>query len=288
MAKDLAKAIEQWPPDRVSTEMRSRILSVATAKWSTVDAKAAAAFIDTTRPGGMMFAMTVSQVATNWAANDPAAALAWAQVHRETQPSGMAMTGAMIGWWQRDHGAAEASAAAHLSTLEDRQIASTLASNIYNTDPQRAKDWVSHLPDAEARQQATSMLAITMGFTDPKAASDWAVTLPSDVRQVTLDSAVAQWAASDLTAAGEWIKTLNGPTRDEATSGYIPTLSSRDPATAAAWAMSIGEGTIRNKSLDRVASDWLRKDAPAATAWIQSSELSDDQKRRLLALAPKG
>ncbi|HYV28065.1 MAG TPA: hypothetical protein VFA77_11060, partial [Candidatus Eisenbacteria bacterium] len=169
-----------------------------------------------------------------------------------------------------------------------RQMASTLASYIFAKDPERAKEWVGKLPDLETRRQAEHVLVIQMAVNDPRDASEYAATLPPDVREATLGGAINYWAANDLAAAGEWIKGLSGPARDEALGTYTYSLLRKDPNAAAAWAVTISDPKIRDKSLNGIAAFWLNKDPAAASAWIQNSSLSAADKRRLLALTPGG
>jgi len=167
-------------------------------------------------------------------------------------------------------------------------MASTLASYIFAKDPERAKEWVGKLPDLETRRQAEHVLVIQMAVNDPRDASEYAATLPPDVREATLGGAINYWAANDLAAAGEWIKGLSGPARDEALGTYTYSLLRKDPNAAAAWAVTISDPKIRDKSLNGIAAFWLNKDPAAASAWIQNSSLPAADKRRLLALTPGG
>ena len=287
-ASALAKLIQEWPSDVATAEQRNGFAAIATTKWAQVDPIGAAKFIESLPASGMTWSMALRTIAQNWAALDPQAAVAWAQAHSDSQLPNVAMNGAIAGWWEKDHLAAEAYVASHLDTLADRQLASTLASQIYNQDPQRAKDWVLQLPDLDARRQASSGIALSIAFNDPKGAAAWAATLPSDVREITLGSAVSWWASSDMDAAREWINQLSGPQRDEAVGAYSYNLLQKDPAVAASWAATIADHKIRNKSLERIAADWLSKNPTQATSWIQNSSLSDVEKSRLLALTPSG
>jgi hypothetical protein len=287
-ASALAKLIQEWPADAATAEQRNGYLASATTKWAQVDPIGAAKFIESLPATGMRFSVAWQIIAQNWAAIDPQAAIAWAQAHSNGQAGQMAMSGAIGGWWDKDHAAAEAYVASHLDTLTDRQLASTLASRIYSQDPQHAKDWVLQLPDAEARRQATYGVVVSMALNDPKGAAAWAATLPSDVRETTLGSAVSWWASNDMDAAGQWINQLSGPQRDEAMGAYSYNLLQKDPAIAASWAVTISDQKIRDKSLERIATDWLSKNPTQATSWIQNSSLSDTEKSRLLALTPGG
>jgi hypothetical protein len=287
-AEALARAIKEWPDGVVTRGQRNNFLVSAMTKWAQIAPVEAAKFYDSTPLTTARFSWAASTIAQSWAALDPQAALAWAQTHSDAESYSTAVNAAVCGWWSKDHAAAEAYALAHLSDQSGRQLASSLATHIYATDPERAKQWVMALPDQQARQQSANILTMQMAWSDPKGASEWAVTLPSDVRDTSLREAMHYWAASDAPAAADWINGLSGALRDQATSAYATTLVRKNPATAAEWAMTISDAKTRDNSLDRIASEWLRKNTPDATAWIQSSALSAQQKQRLLALAPKG
>jgi hypothetical protein len=281
----LAKAIKDLPPGAVNREQQNNFLASAVSKWAQLAPTDAAKFFDETQSGSMRFRWVASNIAQSWAAQDPAAALSWAQQHSDGDEFAGAIMGAVMGWWTKDHTAAEAYVLAHLN--ENRGLATSLVSYIYQRDPDRAKAWVNELPNLETRRVANNMLTMQMAFNDPKGASQWAAALPDDVRQQSLSAAVTYWASSDLTATGQWINSLTGTPRDEAATAYTYTLLRKDPATAASWAMTINDPASRNSALQTVALQWLGKDSQQAAAWIQSTALPDDQKQRLLALAPK-
>ena len=90
------------------------------------------------------------------------------------------------------------------------------------------------------------------------------------------------WATQDPQAAGNWINTLQGAARDSAISAYSGNLAPRDPGTALAWAQSIESPSIRTAAVDALIQQWLERDPTKATAWINNSQLSDEDKSRLL------
>ena len=187
----------------------------------------------------------------------------------------------------QDHAAAEQYVTAHANDSSGRQMATTLTSYIFSKDPERAKEWVAQLSDSETRRQAQHVLVIQMAVSDPESASEYAATLPADVRGGTLTGAINYWAANDLTAAGEWIK---GPERPGArrSAWRLHQLAAKRSESAAAWAVTISDPKIRDKSLNGIATFWLNKDPAAASAWIRNSSLPAADKKRLLRLAPSG
>jgi len=287
-AKALAKQIQEWPADILTREQRNGFLNSLLVKWSDLDPVGAAKFFDTMQMDAMRFHPAASVIAQNWAAIDPSAAIEWARAHGDTQGFQGAMNGAINGWWSKDHAAAEQYVATRATDSVGRQMAATLTSYIFSKDPEHAKEWVGKLPDLDTRRQAEHVLVIQMAVNDPQGASEYAATLPADVREATLGGAINYWAASDLAAAGEWIKGLSGPARDEAVATYTYNLLRKDPNAAAAWAVTISDPKIRDKSLNGIATFWLNKDPAAASAWIQNSNLPAADKKRLLTLVPGG
>jgi hypothetical protein len=286
-AEALAKTINAFEPGVLTQNRQRGLAGMAAAKWSELDAPSAAAFLDTLPNSGPMMGETQT-IAENWAMSDPQGALAWAQQHdaQMNYPSSFAASGAIAGWWQKDAAAAEAYVLAHLGNRSDWQLASNVASQMFNSDPKRAIDWVGQLPNVEARRQADSMIAHQLSWSDPKGAADWAASLPDDVRSSVLASAVNSWAQNNAAGAAEWIGSLNGAVRDQAINSYIGAVSYRDPTNALSWANAISDPQMRDNSVDRVVRTWMQRDPQQASAWLQASTLPDDAKKRLLASAP--
>jgi hypothetical protein len=284
----LANTINQVAPESLPPNTQRRLVGQAAAKWSEIDAPAAAHFMDTIASSATAFFPDLRNIAANWAASDPQAALAWAQ-ERDASTAGaarMATNGAISGWWQKDPAAAEAYVASHLNTLTDRQMALTLASQIFQIDPRRAMDWVNSLPDIEARRQADSLLANQMSWTDPKAAADWAAHLPDDVRSSALSSTISIWSMNNPAAAAEWLGTLNGAVRDQAVSDYSSAVSRTDPINALNWAAAISDPRTRDTRTEAIIRSWMQRSPADAQAWLQTSALAEDTKKRLLASVP--
>ncbi|MEY2493028.1 MAG: hypothetical protein QOH24_1979 [Verrucomicrobiota bacterium] len=286
IASSLAHIINEWPPDTVSPGDRDYFLSQAATKWSRVDPVAASKFLDSSPfADSMEFLTARSSIAHNWAALDPVAAIAWEQAHTSGQ---VAVTGAISGWWEKDPNAAEVYAASHLDTFSDRANAATVAGLIAKQDRERAQQWVSQLANEQARGAAESVLVSQLAFNDPRGAAEWATTLPDDSRAGAIRNAVNVWTANDQTAAEQWVDQLSGELHDEALSGYALRISFKDPMTAANLAAGISDPTIRNQLLQSITGEWLRQSPHEATAWIQNSPLSDNEKRRLLAGGESG
>ncbi|HEX4667542.1 MAG TPA: hypothetical protein VH207_13170 [Chthoniobacterales bacterium] len=281
-AGSLVTSINELPKESLPANAKTNLLARAISKWSQVDPVAAAKFLDSTSERGMNFSMAWNATASNWAALDPVAALDWA---RQAAQKGerFAMSGAILGWSKNDPQAAEAYVASHLATREDWQLAGTLAGNMFQEDPERAKKWASQLPNEEARRQADHMIAIQWAFSDPAAATQWSSNLPRAERTTTLGESMGLWALQDPTAAAKWLGQYEGPGRDEAVQTFSLNVAPKDPATALSWAATIADPKLRASAEEQLAGDWLKRDRHAATGWIQNSSLPADEKSRLLS-----
>lgn len=284
-ASSLAMTLNQLPADALPASQKARFVNSAVSKWSEVDPVAAAKFLDENPPHDREFFGARVTVAQNWAATDPAAALAWVQAQGDARETRVTMSGVIRGWWENDPRSAEAYVAAHFDTLGLETVMG-ITGELYRLDPERAKDWANSLP-VEARRNADSFIGTRMVDADPKAASEWAASLPDEVRTRPLESVISKWARNDLQAAGQWINDRNGVVRDEALSAYSSTMAFKDPATALTVAATVSDPKIQSATIDRIVSGWMRRSPNDATAWIQNSALADSEKTRLLALPPR-
>ena len=281
VAGTLASSLNEMPADRLEREEKRGLLSTVAERWSEVDPAAAAKLLDSLTSGrGIM--MSWRRVAENWAANDPQAAIAWAQTHNEERNPGFALVGAIGGWWEKDPAAAQAYVTAHLSEPGSKQAAFMLAGRMFSQDPERAQQFVTAMPDVEMRRQAEQIFAGQMAAKDPQRAAEWSASLPEDVRERAMSSAVGEWARTEPNAAAQWIGNLTGPSRDQAFGAYSEAVAGRDPTGALNWAASISDAAIRGRSTERIVRRWMQQSPTDAIAWVQQSMLPDEQKQRLL------
>ncbi len=283
----LAQTINQLAPEALPPDRRRGLLGSAATKWSEIDPAAAVKFLESTTAGeGKVFA-DWHTMGRNWAAVDPQAALAWAEEHDRGDTFSFATNGVVGGWWQKDPRAAEAYVLSQ-STLEAQQLAPALASVMFNSDPQYAMDWVRQLTDADARRAATGVIVMQLGWSDPKQAADWASTLPAADRRSAVETAIGQWSRSDPQAAADWVNGASESVRDAAVEAYSTNTAARDPIAALSWASTIADTAARDKSVERIFTEWLKRSPDDAKRWVQDSQLSGDQKKHLLALPPSG
>ena len=282
-ASTLAHSINDLPPGVLSSSDKIMFVSTAVTKWSSLEPVAAAQFLDAIGAKGLDYTSAFNSTAANWAIQDPAAALAWAQQHPDGYGN-LAMQGAINGWWQKDPKAAEAYVASHTSGRQE--MAMSFADMLFRSDPAHARQWASQLQSVDARRAANSAIAQNWAQDDPEAATRWAADLPPDQRGNALAGAARFWMKEDPQAAGDFLNSLGGPVRDEAIGFFSTTLAYEDSGLALNWAATISNPQMRQSTEEQIANEWLKQNPAAAKGWIQNSSLPEADKTRLLGTNP--
>ena len=280
-AAALVISINEMSPGALSLGQKSDFLGKAVTKWAQVDPTAAAKFLDSTGSDGPNFVAAWRSVAENWAAFDPAAALAWVDGHIDAKNTKFVVAAAVRAYYENDPHAAEAYVSSHADDPGHQQLASLIADRIWKDDPQRAKDWVSQLSNVDARRYGYHSIAMQAASTDPQAASAWAASLPEAERGFAVNVAVGAWVRKDPQAAAQWLSGLDGGVRDEAISSYSIRVAAQDPTAALTWASSVSDPALREMSVQRIVVSWARRSPGEAKAWIQNSSLTQLQKTHL-------
>ncbi len=161
-ASALAHSINELPAGALSPSDKITFVSTAVAKWSALEPVDAAQFLDAIGATGLDYTSAFNSTATNWATQDPAAALAWAQQHPDGYGN-LAMQGALNGWWQKDPKAAEAYVASLPDASDRQETAMSFAGMLFRSDPAHARQWVSQLQSVDARKAANSAIAQRLG-----------------------------------------------------------------------------------------------------------------------------
>lgn len=270
-------------------------------------------------PGGRGGGETVRVIAGEWAKQNPEAALRWARTLDERE-AGDAIAGIFQEVSQQDPKLA-ASMAAGLSDTERtdayRSIAETWAVSDYaaadkwiNTlsgdeqvaarseavealagiDPQRAAGEALKLPDGEQRDELIADVSRDWAREDPGAALTWLTANGGDgAIEEGIGRVMGSLASEEPAKAMEWIEAQPaGDVRDSAVQGYV--FGNRDaaPSETIAIAETISNEETRERTVSRVAFQWMREDSDAALNYVQSSTaLSDETKERVSGMAER-
>ncbi|MEO7098269.1 MAG: hypothetical protein ABI162_02825 [Luteolibacter sp.] len=254
-----------------------------------------------------------SIIATEWARQDPAAALAWAG--SLAAGKGQAMTAVVSEVAKTDpkraaemlasmdpadkpgayrsvaeqYGAVDfTSAQAWIHTLPVDDQAEALASAISglsNTDPAQAALQVKSMAAGDAKDRVIADIVGDMSKNDPQAAADFLKQQDSEkALQDGMRPLMQQWVAKDPVAALAFVKSYpEGPARDSATQAYVWTNTTSNPSDLVKLAGSIGDEGDRNRTTSIAYMRWMREDPEAAKVSIEASTtLSDEAKQRII------
>lgn len=256
-------------------------------------------------------------IASEWAKQDPAGAMAWAsdlksnkgdamtavitQVAKTDPAKAAEMVGSMDADDQggayetiaRQWGAksfAEASAWANGLPEEQRGAAMSAAiEGLAQSDPVGAAGEISKMTDAEARRDAVPTVAKSYARTDVRGSIDWLNSLNDDDAKIdSMREVMPIWAASDSEAAIGFIKSQNSPeVKDSAAETYIWSNRSSKPAELVEVAGMITDEGSRGRATGIVAARWMQEDKVGATEFINgSTAIDEDMKERLLSGRP--
>lgn len=278
----VVESLQHIAPGLLSGEVAQSLLFTALPKWASVDGAGAAAWLD--KFGGEVSPAVWKAVAETWGKLDPAAALAWAEKQANPDFKDSQMDGVITGWVKTDLPAAAQYAREHLDgTIKSETRVAHAANQLAAKDPKAAIAYIESLPEGTAKQIAQTMAAASWAYNDPVAAAAWVSSLPPDGQGAAAATLVAMWAPQDPRAAMDWVATLQGPAHDSAISAYSANLALRDPGTALSWAQSIASDSIRTSTVEALVVQWLERDRTSASAWINKSQLSAEEKQRLLS-----
>ncbi len=259
------------------------------AVWAGADLKGALAWIQSL-PEGAIKSQALAEVSYRWTETAPQAAAAYAA--REKDPALIKLVAAK--WAETDPQSA-AVWAARLPAGEGQDAATISAVVIWaQKDAAAAAAYAASLPKEKAQGPAVLAVVSAWSTTAPAQAAAWVEQFPENpVRGQAMGQLMSTWAGNDATAANEWLKTLPpSPSRDNsvaaydnAVSIYSSVRSATSPASAFQSAGTIFNETLRNRSLQEIATAWLNQDQAAAQQRIVQSGLPANIKNQLLGNA---
>jgi hypothetical protein len=254
-----------------------------------------------------------SIIASEWARQDPTAALAWANSLTteksqamsavvgevaKTDPAKAAsmlstMSGTDLGDAYRSvatqYGASDFSAAqAWIRTLSADQQADVLASAIgglSNKNPEAAAQQLALMQDGTAKNRVVGEVIGDWARVNPAAAAELLKKQTDEGAQRDgMRQLMSAWVGQNPAAALQYANSYEtGPVRDSALQSYVWTNQTGAPSDLVKVAETISDEGDRNRTIGMAAARWMREDETAAKAYIQqSNSLSDGAKQRIL------
>ena len=248
-----------------------------------------------------------SIIASEWARQDPAAALAWAgtltteksqamgavlgEVAKTDPKKAAEMLGGVQGVDLADayrsiatsYGAKNFDEAqAWIRSLPADQQADAMASAITGlsqNDPAAAAIHLAQMQDGEAKSDATARVIGDWARVDPVAAS-------ALLRKQTDEEAIRDgmreliptWVGKDPAAALQFVNSYEpGPARDSAVQSYVWSNQAADPSELVRVAETISDEGDRSRTMGMAAARWMRESPEEARTYVEQSELLSDR-----------
>ncbi len=273
-----------WVQSSVTGKTHDEAIVSVIGPLSQVDPQSAANIVVQMPQGGGRRMMSLTQVASNWAEQDPQADLAWLQSIPNATRTPM-MIDAVSSWAKSD----PAAATAYVESVprDDPafpKMVASLANSQASVDANAAMAWAQALPADGGRDDAITAVIGKLSDQDPVMAAAVVLALPAGTAQTNAVQTIsANWAAADPVAAAQWILTVpDGYVHDTAVTHFNSVVQQDDPATAFKLALTVGNSTTQSNQLNRVLGFWLKTDPAAAAATVQSADISDATRTRLL------
>jgi hypothetical protein len=293
--------------------------------WASVDpANAAKYYAENPREFAMMGMMGGGRgpmggqggaaiIAGEWARQDPAAALAWANTLTTEKAQAMSavvgevskadpkkaaemlttLSGVDLSEAYRsvaaNYGASNfAEAQAWVRTLPADQQQDALAAAIgglSNQDPAAAAAQLASMQDGTAKNRVAAEIIGDWARVDPNAAADLLKRQTSEEAQREgMRQLIPAWVGRNPTAALDYANTYPpGPVRDTALQSYVWSNQTAAPAQLVRVAETITDERDRNRTIGMAATRWMRESPEEAKAYVeQSATLSDRAKEHIL------
>jgi hypothetical protein len=254
-----------------------------------------------------------SIIASEWARQDPAAALAWAggltteknqamtavvgEVAKTDPKKATEMLAGLSGEGLGDayrsvasqYGASNFSEAqSWIRTLPADQQAGALASAIgglSNKDPEAAALQVQQMEAGDAKDDLVGDVVEDLARLSPQSAADFLKKQDSeDAQREGMRELMPTWVAQNSAAALTFANSFEaGGVRDSALQAYVWSNNSTPPADLIKVAETITDEGDRNRAVGIAAARWMQEDADSAKAYVQqSTSIPDEAKERII------
>jgi hypothetical protein len=141
------------------------------------------------------------------------------------------------------------------------------------SDPRALSQWVGSIDDPALRATVIRTMSRELLYSDPKGfGAEWAVSLARTEDGPRFSDLVArQWAKSDAGAAWAWASALRDPeTGERAMLAIAETMAEADPARIIQWTGNLPVSEFKNRMIQQTVATWAALDPAAAAAWVSA------------------
>ena len=225
--------------------------------WAASDPRAAADYLTNNVIGSggddWMLRRTAGSLASEWAKQDPQAALVWA------------------------------------NTLSDEMkgdAMNNIVEQLTSQDPLEAAK-VAMGFDGEQRERSLRTIADQWSRNEPEEAVKWAESLTVEGKTQALEEAVESWVGKDTDAAVAYMAKMDQGERDEIMKEVIEQWGRKGAESqpeAAEWVAAQPDGEGKVEATGEIVGQWMRPDAESASGWLNDQPEGDAKDRGITAL----
>ncbi|MFN6016952.1 MAG: hypothetical protein ACK49N_05205 [Verrucomicrobiota bacterium] len=291
------------------TEERLGEYGLILAAWAKVDPLAALAYAKSKTDNPF----AARAILTSWATEDSAAAIRWAQNNHQGDGANPWLIGVIRGIAATDIKGATDLLKSMPRSVERGEALDALLPHLLAKGNESTRTWIASIDDDALRSGAMMRAAEAMAKTDPAGTVAWLMENPGEALDRRLDDVFGIWAKQDEAAARSALNTLpTGEIRSDALRGVVTRLAlskpneavalmdqypdevndrtvrnfiwhsfGKDPAAALGEVSRIGDENRRNEMYRRAMGAWMRRDATAAKAWLNTNPLPESVTRSL-------
>jgi len=274
----------------VSGGTKVNVMSSTMTNWATEDPAAALAYA-LKLPAGAQQAEAMESVYQSWAGADLQGAMRSAEGIADPQVKAKALEGIYNQWLQADPLAAvdsmvKSGSPALMETLSNRSYM------FYSVlTEQETTDLVNRLPEGNDKQQViNNLIGRSTSDGDYSRSVDMIKLLPdASQRENSLFNVASQWGNAEPAEVEAWIKDIpQSAERDAVVAGYVASLAQTDLATATTWMETLPDGSKKQGAKMNIAYMWMRTAPADAEAWMVAQGLNESDIANVKSAAARG
>lgn len=246
-------------------------------------------------------------ILTSWATLDPDAAMSWAQANHTGEGANPYMVGVIRGLAETDPQRATALLKEMPRSRERADALDAVLPYLFAQGNDATRAWIESLTDESLRNGAMLRSTERLASMDPEGTAKWLLQNPGEAADRRMDNVYTAWVGKNEQAAlSSYASLPAGPARTNALQGIVRAVASEDPNKAISlmnnYDSDVNDNVVQNfvwhsfgnhpsaavsqiariqnegqrdRMYSRTLSRWYEMDAAAASAFMQSTPLSE-------------
>ena len=236
-------------------------------QWSRRDPAGAAKAAESVQ--GAARERAIQSAASNWALQDPAAALSWAQGFADAADRNKLIRSVAVSWADQDPNAVLEFAAGIKEAGVRLDIVGAAISSIAQSDPDGAKARLRSMPAGQERDNLVNRVSNMVSTQDAKAGLKFLELLPEGVNRTTASAQlISRIAATDPDGAIELFAKLPASQLTYQVGQFAGSLATGNMEKAKEWVDQLSDPQMKTQALRSVASILSRSQPRQAAEWL--------------------